>query len=661
MQQCVEVTNLRELEEALELFGISEDRNKTSDNIWEKVFPLYYSTENGEVFCTDTSIGEKVPPKLYGVNTKLSTTPYTIMATYKVNPLYVGKTIDSYLQVVETREIYYKGDLFKKVKSTKLCYELSEEFGCGDIVSLKDPFMPSRWQEEKFKILCILSGRKKVEVLQIGVKDAVSINISSVYVSELLKKKISIKSQKESIEVQELDLSGIKKDITKFYNRKGYEIESYLYDGLERKIESKQKYIPYIFADKMNYVVGESESDRNIIIQKAPQFKEMVEKLESLGFSMEKDAEGIFNNSLFFNGKNRKVTSILASQKLGRFEPVYDFFKSTFAQKVVLSINPYEMVTASHYYNDTASELGGSCFRVDGCYHTSVWAYIGSKQTAILKLKDAKGDTSCRMWVSFDTSAKAIVFGRKYGSISRTQLKMVRLCLEKRFAEFLDLEDSWKYGTSPVVHPDYGSGFYWDDPIGIAQHSESSEYVRVLLGTALNKNGEESDSGEFDEESRYCECCDNRVVETRYLEYYSIEVCDDCIDSYYRWSDIKDDYVHEDDAIWIEDLDDYDFDTNAESYYKYEGSYYAEVPNYYVVDHYGDLVAIDDAYCCYFDDEYYSTDEDLVTVVLENGDTVTAHEGNVPEEEYRQCEDCGVYFHNNFEDRCPECKSLQVA
>ena len=437
--------------------------------------------------------------------------------------------------------------------------------------------------------------------------------------------------------------SEIFEKITEVYEKKGIDISYDFKKIIKNSITKKQNYLKF-FDDSLEYCFNDKMA-KEVAIKLSEKYPKLLEASKSLGI----DEKSMFNN----NYKGKKVTTLLQKEGYGRFDDIYQNFKKLAKNKIVISINPYEMVTASENVSSNhQGDLRSSCYRIDGEYHSNVWSYITTPNCAILKIIDEDEKTLFRIWVTFDLDNYSIMFGRHYGKISKSVYKFIREALEYKLVEYFNIPNKWRYITKEVsIYCDYSDIFYFDSPVGIAYNVEKGNRgVSINFNPPLNNKAENTNSTQF--VGVICDSCGDNCNETWYIEYQNIEICENCLNYCYSWSSIQDTYIHEDDVIYIEDLEDYDFKDNHEDYYYINGEYYKDLPEDYVIDHDGDIECIADVFYDEIADEYYYYTYESIEI-YEDNNLYTICKDNLPED-YIQCEECEVYHQKDLE-KCPYC------
>ena len=141
------------------------------------------------------------------------------------------------------------------------------------------------------------------------------------------------------------------------------------------------------------------------------------------------------------------------------------------------------------------------------------------------------------------------------------------------------------------------------------------DYLEIVEEGEFDTNETDTYSrGYVGGDSCYCECCDSSVSETRYIEDDNQDVCDNCLDNYYRYAhntDGNQDYSHRDNVVYCEtDLEHYhedciggDIVEIGYEYYRYDADD--------VVETQGDEWQLKED-CVVINDEWYFESSDRV-------------------------------------------------
>lgn len=265
--------------------------------------------------------------------------------------------------------------------------------------------------------------------------------------------------------------------------------------------------------------------------------------------------------------------------------------------KVIISAKPEDFINCSE--NTTGWH---SCFRKDKEYHTSTNAFYTDARMLVSYIATNDGRKIGRRWLHIDYNQKVVCSGKEYGTYSDKVAKSVR----KYVQSLINKDVKWYSFKQDYVHYDV-QACYQDSnyTVSYTEGNKDSEYCMYSKMEDGLDSKDEVDEGKWCSESMVCEECGRRHREedTYYIEQGDYYVCDDCIANYtycdyhYRYEANKDnefyiygrygdlaciegaidsgDYVRDidgnvlrlDDAIYLEDCDEYIFYDN--NYYIY--------------------------------------------------------------------------------------------
>lgn len=639
---------------ALTYFGKSEVFEELTEDEWLMV-PYFLSVaKDGEIFVTDSvNTGKDLE-----VDYKLLKEDIEVHRYNKRFIGYIGMPLEYYTAVGESIELLYthKGETHTNIGV------MPEGMGFtgilptitrGNIVTFCNPFGDIELLKKTFGIhadtfvvtasnggyyaTCQVRGTKSI-------KDIPYVFLK--HVGDIVR----FKAKPITFNDVTIDSEEVTQKVFKWYRDNGHIIDNSFKKLMVSWTSRKLEYQNFLFRDGINYNMNKDIMFQQKCVKLHPKYKEMIEVLKELGIDVEAQKENIFNNVLIVNGarKPKTVTGFIQTHKKVRYDNVYSEAKELFKENICLSIDPYEFVTASHNTNRNSRDLSSSCFRLNGQYHAAVWAYVQSEQTIILKIKDSSGCTSFRMWCAFDVASGGIMFGRHYGTLNDYQYKVIRYVLEEKFSDFLNLPNSWVSG-SREINIDYSDrNTYFDTPqkVVLSRSIGASEFS-LSLGEGLDGSGDASYEGYFTT-GHYCDCCgSNGHDEVTYVEGYD-NVCNDCLSDDFRYSEEVGGFIHNDDAIFIEDLGTWVRSRDARDYYEYNDCYYKEIPdNVVFAEDTDDLRDIDDCWCCEESGNwYYHTSSQLELV---SGGFI--HEDNI--DDYKFCPKCEKWFRDT--EDCPDC------
>jgi len=672
MIKCIRVSNYEELVEITEFFGkpqILEDLTKEQWNFW---FPLFAYEEDGEVFLSDvldkevlreihkdfyhqvtapcdSSVIKKILPYIGCPNIIWAKMGFEVRTYWELpnNEVYtnIGAIPKLALEQDAVSVTVTRGDLCKLTDAygnfefLRELYELPNTFGIEDTLVVTGIDR----ENEDFALLQLRGTKKVVRIPRMFL-----VQIGSV---------VRFKQESNPTGATVEGFNDVINELEKFYKDLDFYISSSFTYCVKSNAPAKSEYLNWIFGNTLDYRIGVTDHDRAVIIKHHPKFKEMIDGLKSLGIDTDARMPEILKNGLMVDGKIKRVTGILQNAKLGRFDDVFNYPQTLFPDEVTISINPIEFASASYNIEreGRSGDLSSSCYAPSGSYHCGVWAYYQSKQTSILKIKNANKKTFFRTWVSFDVDNVGIIFGRKYGSISDTQHKTIRYILESLLSNYLSLPNYWRCSKDIRVEVDYdSSNTYWDSPTYVvANKAVGSTTLFLDLPSGIDSEGDCSESGEFGGNTTCCEDCGERHDEDD-MTYISDHgyVCEHCVQDYH-YSDRRNEYIHEDNCIYIEDDEDWDFDGNAHRYICVDGAYYSEIPDGYVLTADGEYDSEDECFYCEISEQWYScSSHDQVTVWIDGEDKV-AKLDNVTFK-YQECPHCCTIVENRLR-KCPSC------
>lgn len=665
MVKVIKCQNYEEVLRVAEVWGRVEDIQELQNPEFSYYFPVYVYLEDNVMYASDTKDDQKcleVTLEGYDNVKEILNFPQIFRGYSEMNKVFIhdiGRTFHS-LYVTKDDVVVTKEGLNFPLGA--LVDSLSKPpVERGNIVKLKSPFVSLEDLREHFKVqeeqeLVVVSTQDNKARVQVrGTKDTITVHFSLLEVTGSI-----VRFKRPSICFG--DVHNFEEEYQKvqdFYKKISTGLSGDFKSILKSSLHTKNDYLGFLFNGGTTTVLGESKEDREVIIKHHPRFKEMLSSLEELGYDTKERMQEILSNSLVVDGKTKRVTGILQTEKKLRFDDVYTYPSVLFPDNLIISISPVEFASAS--YNVEASgrsgDLRSSCFSPSGSYHAGVWAYFQSKQAAIIKIKNKDNETYYRTWVCFDLDNGGIVIGRQYGSISDTQIRVLRYMLEKRVADFLGLPNSWRVTSDIRIDWEYDSdSTYLDSPRYVMiNKSVSPDTLSICLPTGITSSGDCSDNGEFDATGHCCDDCGDVGFDDDDLTtvFNGDRVCDRCLEEY-RFCERRDEYYPADDCIYIADQSIWVHQTYSSDYIEINGEYYESIPEGYVELENGEIVEIDEAFCCYFDNCWYSSDESVQ--ILIKGNTEYAHKDNVPKT-YKECRSCGVFIPIASKS-CKECGEI---
>ena len=347
------------------------------------------------------------------------------------------------------------------------------------------------------------------------------------------------------------------------------------------------------------------------------------------------------NNKVYINGK-KPIKAILEEIKkynkeaekeaelenlpyilynLTKAEETLQRLDLTTTFKVIISAKPEDFINCSE--NTTGWK---SCFRKNGDYHTSTNAFYTDDRMLISYITTADGRKIGRRWLHIDYNQKVVCSGKQYGTYSDTIAKDVREYVQALINKDVKWYSFKQDYTFHDVQACYQDSKYIVSYIKGNKDSKYCIYKEMEDGLDYN---DEVNGGKWYGEAIICENCGRRhnADASFYIAQGDYYVCDNCIDNYtycdyhssyesneddtfYRYGrggtractggaidsgeyviDINGDILKLEDAIYLEDCDEYVSDDSdayiyledeehyvsfAYSYIKHNGNYYSE-------------------------------------------------------------------------------------
>lgn len=252
------------------------------------------------------------------------------------------------------------------------------------------------------------------------------------------------------------------------------------------------------------------------------------------------------NNKIYINGR-KPIKAILEEIKKYSEEPkkeallkdnLYNYFNLKTAEetlqrldltttfKVIISAKPEDFINCSE--NTTGWH---SCFRKDGEYHTSTNAFYTDDRMLVSYVATADGRKIGRRWLHIDYSQKVVCSGKQYGTYSDTVAKDVREYVQA----LINKDVKWYSFKQDYVHSDV-QACYQDSnyTVSYIEGNKDNDYCMYSeMEDGLDSNDEVGE-GKWYSESMVCEECGRRHDEddSYYIEQGDYYICNDCIDNY---------------------------------------------------------------------------------------------------------------------------------
>lgn len=194
--------------------------------------------------------------------------------------------------------------------------------------------------------------------------------------------------------------------------------------------------------------------------------------------------------------------------------------------KVIISAKPEDFINCSE--NTTGWQ---SCFRKDGEYHTSTNAFYTDDRMLVSYISTADGRKIGRRWLHIDYNQKVVCSGKQYGTYSDTVAKNVREYVQSLINKDVKWYSFKQEYTFHNVQACYQDSNYTVSYIEGNKDSKYCIYNEMEDGLAFN---DEVIEGRWHGEAVVCEECGRRHNEddSYYIEQGDYYVCNDCIDNY---------------------------------------------------------------------------------------------------------------------------------
>lgn len=295
-----------------------------------------------------------------------------------------------------------------------------------------------------------------------------------------------------------------------------------------------------------------------------------------------------------YNEEAKKESEILAlpyirPYNLTRAEEKLQHLDLTTTFKVIISAKPEDFINCSEKTTGWRS-----CFRKDGEYHTSTNAFYTDDRMLVSYITTTDGRKIGRRWLHIDYEQQVICSGKEYGTYPDTVAKDVREYVQALINKDVKWYSFKQKDTFHNIQACYQDNNY---TVSYIEGNKDTDYCMYSeMEDGLDHNGEVHE-GQWYRESMLCEECGRRHNEddSYYIEQGDYYVCDNCIDNY-TYCDYHSRYEAEADNEF------YSYDRWG-NFACTEG---AIASGEYVIDIYGDIININDAIYLEDCDEYVS-------------------------------------------------------
>lgn len=305
---------------------------------------------------------------------------------------------------------------------------------------------------------------------------------------------------------------------------------------------------------------------------------------------------------------------------LTKAEEILQQLDLTTAFKVIISAKPEDFINCSE--NTTG---WNSCFRKDGDYHTSTNAFYTDDRMLVSYIATADGRKIGRRWLHIDYNQKVVCSGKQYGTYSDKVAKDVREYVQalinkdvkwyscKQDYTFHDVQACYQDSNYIVSYikgnKDSNYCIYKEMEDGLDYEDEVREgkWYGAMVCVECGRRHNEDDSYYIEEGDYYvcCDCIDKYIYcyyHSRYEvnednDFYSygsygnLACAEGVLDSGEYVRDIDGAILKIEDAIYLEDCDEYVYNGSVDyiyledeehyvskeyPYIKHNGNYYSE-------------------------------------------------------------------------------------
>lgn len=281
--------------------------------------------------------------------------------------------------------------------------------------------------------------------------------------------------------------------------------------------------------------------------------------------------------------------------------------------KVIISAKPEDFINCSE--NTTGWQ---SCFRKDGEYHTSTNAFYTDDRMLVSYITTPDGRKIGRRWLHIDYNKQVVCSGKEYGTYPDTVAKDVREYVQALINKDVKWYSFKQDYTFHEVQACYQDSNY---TISYIEGNKDNNYCMYSeMEDGLDSNDEVNEGKWYSEGTMVCEDCGRRHHEddSYYIEQGDYYVCYNCIDNYTycdyhsRYESNEDneshrygiygllsctegaidsgEYVYDingailklDDAIYLEDCDNYVYLDSGDYIYLEDEEYYVSTEYPYI-------------------------------------------------------------------------------
>lgn len=297
---------------------------------------------------------------------------------------------------------------------------------------------------------------------------------------------------------------------------------------------------------------------------------------------------------------------------LTKAEEILQQLDLTTTFKVIISAKPEDFINCSE--NTTGWK---SCFRKDGEYHTSTNAFYTDDRMLVSYIATADGRKIGRRWLHIDYNQQVVCSGKEYGTYPDKVAKDVREYVQA----LINKDVKWYSFKQDYAHYDVQACYQdLDYTVSYTEGNKDNNYcIYKEMEDGLDFEDEVNEGTWYSEGSMVCEECGRRHDEeySYYIAQSDYYVCYACIDNYtycvyhdryeadednefHRYGsydmvctegaldsgeyvrDIDGDILNIEDAIYLEDCDEYVYNGSGDYIYLEDKDYYVSTEYPYI-------------------------------------------------------------------------------
>ena len=279
------------------------------------------------------------------------------------------------------------------------------------------------------------------------------------------------------------------------------------------KIKEKiYNFVKYHFNDRIARKLSLEVKNNKVYINGSKPIRAILEEIKKYNKEVEKGVE--LNNISYILYNLTK-----AEETLQRLDLTTTF-------KVIISAKPEDFINCSE--NTTGWK---SCFIKDGAYHTSTNSFYTDDRMLVSYIATADGRKIGRRWLHIDYNKQVVCSGKEYGTYPDTVAKDVR-----EYVQALINKDV-KWYSFKQEYVCYDVQACYQDSNYIVSYIKGNKDSKYCIYTEMEDGldfEDEVNEGNWYSEAMICEECGRRhnEADSYYIEQWDYYVCCDCIDNY---------------------------------------------------------------------------------------------------------------------------------